>query len=92
MLTVKTAKSGNYKVTFILPAEEVEGKVSVVGDFNEWVPGASELKKRSNGTVSVTLELEPGTYRFRYLASGARWLNEPEAHGFTGMDSTLQLP
>ena len=38
------------KVTFALPLEGPAGRCSVVGDFNEWIPGSHELRKRTNGT------------------------------------------
>lgn len=63
---------GAVKVTFSLPGELAP--VSVVGDFNDWDPLANPLRRRSNGTCSVSLTLPTATtYAFRYLG---------EAHGF----------
>ena len=42
-------KVGSVKVTFALPAEEWAAGCSVVGDFNEWVPGRHQMRRRSNG-------------------------------------------
>ena len=56
--------------------------VSVVGDFNDWDPGAHPLRKRSNGTRSVTVELPAGEpVQFKYLADNGDWFPEPEADG-----------
>ena len=41
-------KVGSVKVTFALPAEEWAAGCSVVGDFNEWVPGRHQMRRRSN--------------------------------------------
>lgn len=65
------------KVTFVLPAET--GPVSVVGAFNGWDPHAHPMKKRSNGTRSVTIDLTAGAHAFRYLAEGGVFFDEPDA-------------
>lgn len=70
-------KRNHSTVTFVLPGEV--GSVSIVGDFNAWDPYAHPLRKRSNGTRSVAVELEPGTYAFRYLADGGVFFDEPDA-------------
>jgi 1,4-alpha-glucan branching enzyme len=77
---IKTAKSktaDQVKVSFVLPADTPP--VSVVGEFNDWDPYAHPMRKRSNGTRSVTVELPAGeSYRFRYLGDGGEWLDEPD--------------
>ena len=68
------------KVTFALPLEEVENKVSVVGDFNGWDPSKNTLVKRSNGTASASITLKSGEhYAFRYVSEDGKWLNDTEA-------------
>ena len=74
----RKAKEGGVVVTFVLD-EDTEA-VSVVGDFNDWIPGAHPLRRRSNGTRSVTVTLPAGKQvRFRYLAAGGRWFDDPDA-------------
>jgi 1,4-alpha-glucan branching enzyme len=81
------------KFTFSLPAHQCDQPVSVVGDFNGWDPYAHPLKKRSNGTRSVSVELPPGHYRFKYLAADGSWLVDPDAatvgNDYAGVDSLL---
>ena len=68
------------RVSFSLPLAETPDTVSVVGDFNDWDPAVHQLRKRSNGTRSVTIDLTQGeTYAFKYLGAGGQWLHEPEA-------------
>jgi 1,4-alpha-glucan branching enzyme len=68
------------KVTFALPQEDVDGKVSVVGDFNEWDPKATKLVKRSNGTLSASVKLDSGgQYAFRYFFEDGSWQNDDDA-------------
>jgi 1,4-alpha-glucan branching enzyme len=65
-------------LTFVLPGDEPSGKVSVVGDFNDWTPGAHTLVRRSNGTRSVKVAVSAGqAFGFRYLAEGGQWFDDP---------------
>jgi 1,4-alpha-glucan branching enzyme len=81
---------GKTRVTFSLPAGDLPPAVSVVGDFNGWQPGQHELKPRRNGTRSVSVALMPGSYRFRYLATGGLWLDEQSARRL-GHDCLLEV-
>jgi 1,4-alpha-glucan branching enzyme len=67
------------RVTFSLPASAPMGAVSVVGDFNEWTPGRHELLQRRNGARTVSVILDPGVHRFRYLATGGVWFDDDAA-------------
>lgn len=79
MLRIDRARSGGVRLTFVLPADEPCGRVSVVGDFNGWRPGEHELRRRSNGTRSLAVTVPEGTsLRFRYLAENDHWSNETE--------------
>lgn len=94
MIKRTSTRSGSAKVTFVLPIQSAPA-VSVVGDFNGWDPAAHPLRKRSNGTRSVSVELPPGqAYRFRYLAEGGRFFDDPDAdviepNGFGDTHSVL---
>lgn len=85
-------RDGEVRMTFVLPADQPRGRVSVVGDFNHWKPGAHELRRRSNGTRSLAVSFPEGTsVRFRYLAENDHWSNEtdhPEVRQ-VGMDSLI---
>ncbi|MFT3861359.1 isoamylase early set domain-containing protein [Micropruina sp.] len=75
-----SAKSAVRTITFALPSDHPAGKVSVVGNFNDWKPGAAPLKKRSNGTMSATVKV-PVDYivAFRYLGENGTWFDDPDA-------------
>jgi 1,4-alpha-glucan branching enzyme len=79
------------RVTFCLPESQPAGQVSVVGDFNGWEPGRHELKPRRDGTRTVSVQLGPGDYRFRYLASDGVWLDDEHADAVTVQGSHLRL-
>ncbi|RKE17215.1 isoamylase early set domain-containing protein [Streptomyces sp. TLI_171] len=78
------------RVTFVLPADHPAGEASVVGDFNDWRPGAHPLTARQDGSRAVTVAL-PHDQRlaFRYLAHGDQWFDEDGADGHDGRNSLL---
>ena len=70
------------KVTFTVDPTLVDGakEVAVLGDFNNWDPSETSMKKGKDGFFAKTIELEVGhEYQFRYLVDGTRWINDSEA-------------
>jgi len=73
------------KVTFTVPAEEAK-KVAVVGDFNNWNPKGSVLKKLKNGSFKGTFDLPTEkAYEFRYLVDG-NYVNDEAADRYQWND------
>ncbi|WP_298488866.1 isoamylase early set domain-containing protein [uncultured Maribacter sp.] len=73
------------KVTFTVPAAEAK-KVEVVGDFNNWKPKGSALKKLKNGTFKGTFDLpKENTFEYKYIIDGS-YVNEPEADRYQWND------
>jgi 1,4-alpha-glucan branching enzyme len=86
----KSRSAEGVKVTFALPLHQTTGRCSVVGDFNEWVPGSHELRKRANGTRSASVVVPRGTrLRFRYLDENGNWFNDPEVEQRDGADDVV---
>ena len=74
MIKRQKSKGNKVKVTFTMPLEQAPTAASVVGDFNDWDPLATPLKKRSNGTRSASVELAAGqNVCFKYLCDGGEW-------------------
>lgn len=60
--------------TFDPPAGAPEvTSVTVPGVFNEWNPAAAgyAMTEQANGTWQLEVELEPGTYEYKYFVNGA---------------------
>lgn len=83
MITKKRTDRGTrVKVTFTLPT--ADGKVAVVGDFNEWDRTATPMRRRGDRR-SASVDLTPGRrYSFRYVDEHGRWFNDDRADAFDG--------
>jgi len=51
-------------------------KVFVAGEFNQWNPDSDEMTKGDDGVFRITLELEPGTYEYKFVVDGT-WVEDP---------------
>ncbi len=77
----KTGRS--CRVTFELPAQFNAQAAALCGEFNEWDPVQHPLKRRRDGSFSLTVSLKPGReYRYRYLLDGEQWENDPAADNY----------
>jgi 1,4-alpha-glucan branching enzyme len=68
----------------------------LVGDFNGWSTTTVQMTRTEPGVFVATLELEPGTYRFRYFVDGM-WLVDYAAFGLERnalgqWDSVIYVP
>jgi AMP-activated protein kinase-like protein len=53
-------------------------RVAVVGDFNDWDPAATPLRRTDDGASwTVELHLKPGRYHYTFLIDGRRWAGDP---------------
>lgn len=54
--------------------------VGLVGDFNEWTRGATELKQSgAPGVWAVSVALTPGRHEYAFIINGSRWVADPLA-------------
>jgi 1,4-alpha-glucan branching enzyme len=90
--TTRPGKNGTVRVTFTLPADEPDGAVSVVGNFNDWDPYAHPLRLRSNRTRSAAVTVPAGsTLHFRYLAEGGVWFDDETISASNGQDVAITV-
>jgi len=71
--------------------------VAVAGEFNAWATDTHRMTKVAEHEWEVRIRLSPGTYRFRYVACGGRWLIDEAAHGVVAngrgdWDSLINVP
>ncbi len=96
----EAAEAGKSREVIVRFTDSSAGDVRIAGDFNGWVPDrgvrsliASEGESR---VWTKVLNLEPGTYQYRYVVDG-EWREDPtnprSAPGPTGQpNSILQVP
>lgn len=79
-------------VRFVLVAPGA-GRVSVVGDFNQWNPDAVPLRKLSDGTWIVDVPLGAGRYAYAFVVDGKIQVDPaaPRADGEFGENSILMV-
>ena len=70
--------------------------VQVAGDFNEWNPARTPLEPTGTGAWTVTLPLEPGRYKYKFVVDGQMWLADPFAaeqddDGFGSQNAVLDV-
>jgi hypothetical protein len=54
--------------------------VELVGDFNEWARGTTELKPSgAPGVWAVSVPLSPGRHEYAFIINGSRWVADPLA-------------
>lgn len=71
-------------------------EVQVAGNFNDWQPQATPLKKAGDAEWCVELSLHPGIYEYRFVVDG-HWCEDPlaasrGANPYGGCNSILIVP
>lgn len=91
-LAVAPAASSSANVRFVYVAPGA-AKVSVVGDFNAWNPGAMPLKRLGDGTWIVDVPLTPGRYAYAFVVDGKIEVDPaaPKAEGEFGQNSVVMV-
>ncbi len=84
MIKKNYSKTGrSCRVTFELPPEVDAQMACLCGEFNEWDERSHPMKRRKDGSFTLTVSLTPGRqYRFRYLLDGERWENDWAADAY----------
>jgi 1,4-alpha-glucan branching enzyme len=77
----KTGRS--CQVTFELPSEVNAQTAYLCGDFNQWSQDSHPMKRRKDGSFTLTISLKPGQqYRYKFLLDGERWENDWAAEAY----------
>jgi hypothetical protein len=55
-------------------------RVELLGDFNNWTPGAVRLQgPDASGHWTASVELPEGHYEYQFLVNGKTWVTDPNA-------------
>lgn len=65
------------KIQFVLVAPAAK-RVAVVGDFNDWDPGAAPLSA-AGGVWSGQVDVPLGRHDYAFVIDGERWVRDPNA-------------
>jgi 1,4-alpha-glucan branching enzyme len=52
--------------------------VQLAGDFNDWMPHATPMRRLSGGDFEARLRLPQGHYRYRFVVDG-HWSHDPHS-------------
>ena len=76
----QAALAGDARPVRLRLAAPTSSRVAVVGDFNDWDPAATPLRRAGDGgTWIVELRLKPGRYHYTFLIDGRRWARDPNS-------------
>ena len=83
-------------VPFVLMTANA-ARVSIVGDFNDWDPAATPLRRAGEHAWWVVVNLPPGRYRYSFVVDGTRWVADPAApraadNDFGAESSVVTIP
>ena len=86
-------------VVFNYKTEGRDKKIFLAGSFNSWTPSDDKFLMKDDdgdGTWSITVKLAPGTYQYKYVIDGTKWVQDPfgpaEApDGFGGRNSQFEV-
>ncbi|MBD3263949.1 MAG: glycoside hydrolase [Candidatus Omnitrophica bacterium] len=74
-------KSTGKRVRFTLNAPEAR-EVKLAGDFNNWDPIATSLRKGRGKLWAKDMVLKPGRYEYKFVIDG-EWLPDPDNKNVT---------
>jgi 1,4-alpha-glucan branching enzyme len=79
-----SAKRTRHHMDFFCHAPEAK-RVSLVGDFNDWDPAATPMRRLPDGRWMATLDLHHGHHRYLFIVDGTSRL-DPRASGVARND------
>ena len=85
VVATASAAPGARVVQFVFVAPNASA-VALVGDFNDWDPAATPLRRSAAGVWSGTMTLEPGRHLYAFVVDGKRWVADPSAPQALGDD------
>lgn len=78
MAVAKTSRPGRLEIVF---AAAEASEVFVAGDFNQWNPKGTPLRKDPQGVWRAELQVLPGGHEYRFIVDD-QWKDDPQATRF----------
>lgn len=97
LVAAKARAQDLHRVDFRYTPSGNPSKVAVVGSFNGWNAEANPMADpEGDGTWEASVELEAGTYTYKFLVDGTGWYADPAAaetdpDGFGAVNSVLRV-
>lgn len=109
MSTMTTKNSNSAKKSQFIPprhkktqsvhiefSDSVAESVAIAGTFNDWRPEVTPMIAVGEGRWVKDLALPPGTYEYRLVVDGCKWVPDPQAretalNPFGGCNSVLKV-
>ena len=90
-----STSNGNGRAQIFSFRSSGASNVQLVGDFTQWQEKPIQLKKEPTGVWRTSVELTPGTHRYRFIVDG-QWCDDPtcamhEPNPYGTQDSVLQV-
>ena len=78
-------------------ADRSASSVHLAGTFNDWSTSAAPLTKGEEGIWTAVLDLDPGTYQYKFVVNGTDWKPDPTNpekadDGYGGVNSVVAVP
>lgn len=82
-------------ITFRYKPDVAARSVSLAGQFNQWDMGATPMEDH-DGIWTVTIDLAPGTYQYKFVVNASDWMTDEWAtdfadDGFGGQNSVVTI-
>jgi 1,4-alpha-glucan branching enzyme len=90
-------KSDKTSVVFEMQGFESASQVNLVGEFNNWEPTRTPMKRRKDGAWSVAMRLaNDARYEYKIVVDGKSWIadensDELSQNPFGGQNSVVVL-
>jgi 1,4-alpha-glucan branching enzyme len=91
----RAPQAGANGVTFTY-AGSARSAVALCGDFNAWATTTAPLKQQDDGSWTLTIKLQAGTYGYKFLVDGTTWKQDEgnpvsRDDGFGGKNSVVTV-
>jgi len=90
---------GEKLMTFVFPKDKSAdiSEVYLSGDFHDWEPKQDAMKyNESTKQWEIELALRPGTYAYKFVINGTKWVKPPKAakfqdDGYGGKNAVIEV-